>query len=96
MYHVIQLDYTVAKNDPEGSVSIFKRQSKTGTYKHDCEVGFDWFNTAERTDRLVARGMRAGVKNFTTFSMVMKEDTAAPSYRHTHQYSFVFAVSCWC
>lgn len=73
----VQLDYTTAENDPEGSVSIFKRQWKTGTFEPDCEVGFDWFNTAERTERLVSRGMRVGVKDFTTFSMVRKKP---PSY----------------
>lgn len=66
-----QLDLTKAENDPEGSVSIFKRQWKTKTYKPACEVGFDKFNDPERTQRLVDRGMRVnGNKDFTTFSMV--------------------------
>ncbi|CAN0121373.1 unnamed protein product, partial [Hapterophycus canaliculatus] len=33
-----------AENDPEGSVSIFKRQWKTKTYQPACEVGFEKFN----------------------------------------------------
>lgn len=51
-------------------MSIFKRQWATGTYEPACEVGFERFNTVERTERLVARGMRAGARDFTTFSMV--------------------------
>lgn len=65
-----QLDYTAAENDPVGSVSIFKRQWKTKTYLPACEVGFDKFNTQERTERLVGRGMRVGGRDFTTFAMV--------------------------
>ena len=53
-----------------GSVSIFKRQWKTKTYAPACEVGFEKFNTEERTERLVSRGMRVGGKDFTTFAMV--------------------------
>lgn len=51
-------------------MSIFKRQWKTGTYNPACEVGFEKFNTEERTERLVARGMRVGGMDFTTFAMV--------------------------
>ncbi|CAM9455468.1 unnamed protein product, partial [Scytosiphon promiscuus] len=68
------LDYTKAENDPEGSISIFKRQWKTKTYELDCEVGFEKFNDPDRTERLVGKGMRANGGNFTTFSMDMEPE----------------------
>ncbi|CAM9455187.1 unnamed protein product [Scytosiphon promiscuus] len=71
------LDYTKAENDPEGSVSIFKRQWKTKTYEPACEVGFEKFNTQSRTERLVGRGMRVGGKDFTTFAMDMEPEYIA-------------------
>ncbi|CAM9565311.1 unnamed protein product [Pylaiella littoralis] len=71
------LDYTMPENDPVGSVSIFKRRWATGEFEPACEVGFEYFNTAERTERLVARGMRVGVKDFTTFAMDMEPEYIA-------------------
>lgn len=69
--HPVQkLNYVSAENDPEGSVSIFKRTTKDNTYATACEVGFEKFNTADRTNRLVDGGMRVGGMNFTTLSMV--------------------------
>lgn len=75
------------ENDPVGSVSIFKRRWATGEFEPACEVGFEYFNTAERTERLVARGMRVGVKDFTTFAMVrvcLPHDENTRAYAHIH------------
>lgn len=69
---VQQLNYVSAENDPEGSVSIFKRTTKDNTYASVCEVGFEKFNTPARTNRLVDRGMRVGGMDFTTFAMVSR------------------------
>eukprot|EP00752_Nemacystus_decipiens_P017246 g15450.t1 len=71
------LDYTAPENDPVGSVSIFKRVWKTGTYNPACEVGFEHFNTEERTERLTGRGMRVGGMDFTTFAMDMEPEYIA-------------------
>ena len=66
----VQVDYTEPENDPVGSVSIFKRQRSTKTYREPCEVDFDKFDKPYRTNTLVGRGMRVGGADFTTFSMV--------------------------
>ncbi|CAB1115103.1 unnamed protein product [Ectocarpus sp. CCAP 1310/34] len=74
---VQQLNYVSAENDPEGSVSIFKRTTKDNTYASACEVGFEKYNTADRTNRLVDRGMRVGGMNFTTLSMDVEPEYIA-------------------
>ncbi|CBJ25800.1 alkaline phosphatase [Ectocarpus siliculosus] len=71
------LNYVSAENDPEGSVSIFKRTTKDNTYATACEVGFEKYNTADRTNRLVDGGMRVGGMNFTTLSMDVEPEYIA-------------------
>lgn len=71
------LDYTMAENDPPGTVSIFKRQYSTMTYNLACEVDFEKFDKPYRTRILSERGMRITGKNFTTFSMDVEPEYIA-------------------
>lgn len=66
----LQEDYEEAKNDPVGSISIFTRDESTKKYEKSCDVGFERFDDPKKTQELVARGMRVGGLDFTTFSMV--------------------------
>ncbi|CAN0162374.1 unnamed protein product, partial [Ectocarpus fasciculatus] len=78
------LNYVSAENDPEGSVSIFRRTTTNSTYASACEVGFEKFNTAKRTNRLVEKGLRVGGRDFTTLSMdVEPEYIAVSEYGHS-------------
>lgn len=73
-FPTLQLDYTDATHDPEGSVSIFRRtkNKRDGSYGYEnpCAAGFDKFNSRKLSKKLKARGVRVtGVKS-TTLSQV--------------------------